>query len=150
AGLVEELRVLHADAIQAGDFEVSRRARILIGCLASDRGEHTVAVRELTRLVEKRLVSPLREPDVYLSLGRSLSALGRADASVSLLDSCLEEVERQPRVDDIMFVRFSTYLSYALVDAGDVSRAKNILEAAMARASEFDASSRVRLFYSRA
>jgi tetratricopeptide (TPR) repeat protein len=148
--IVEELRGLHADAVGAGDFGVARRARILIGCSASDRGEHTVAVRELERLVEKRLVSPLREPDVYLSLGRSLSALGRADDAVSLLESCLDEVERSAPLDDTTFVRFSTYLSYALVDAGDARRAKNVLEAAMARAGEFDASSRVRLFYSRA
>ena len=148
--IVEELRVLHADALGSGDVGVARRARILIGCSASDRGEHTVAVRELERLVEKRLVSPRREPDVYLSLGRSLSALGRTDDSVSLLESCLDEVETSAPRDDTTFVRFSTYLSYALVDAGDVRRAKNVLEAAIARASEFDASSRVRLFYSRA
>jgi tetratricopeptide (TPR) repeat protein len=150
AAIVEGLRVLHADAVGAGDFGVARRAQMLIGCSASDRGEHTVAVRELERLVEKRLVSPLREPDVYLSLGRSLSALGRAEDSVLLLESCLDEVETSAPLDDATFVRFSTYLSYALVDAGDVRRAKKVLEAAMARPSDVDASSRVRLFYAQA
>jgi tetratricopeptide (TPR) repeat protein len=150
AGIVQELRILHADASEAGDFAVARRARILIGCSASDRGDHSIAVRELERLTEKGLVSPLREPDVFLSLGRSLSALGRADDAVALFESCLQELETKVPEDDTAFVRFSTYLSYALVDANEMRRAKRVLKAALARASDFDATSRVRLFYSRA
>jgi tetratricopeptide (TPR) repeat protein len=151
AAIGKALREVHAEATEAGDFGVARRARILIGCSASDRGEHTVAVRELERLVEKGLVSPLREPDVFLSLGRSLSALGRADDSAAVFEGCLKELETKAPVDHTAFVRFSTYLSYALVDAGEVRRAKSVLEAALARAAEFDdAASRVRLFYARA
>lgn len=151
AAIVEGLRILHADAIEAGDFGVARRARILIGCSASDRGQHTIAVRELMRLVEKGVVTPLREPDVFLSLGRSLSALGRADESVALFESCLDELETRAPADHAAFVRFSAYLSYALVDAGEVRGAKKILQTALGRANEFDdATSRAHLFCSRA
>jgi tetratricopeptide (TPR) repeat protein len=151
AAIVEALRTLHADAVEAGDFGIARRSRMLIGCSASDRGEHAVAVRELERLVQRGLVSPLGEPDVYLSLGRSLAALGRADDAVELFESCLAELATKAPADDAAFVRFSTYLSYALADAGELRRARKVLRAAMARADDLDdTASRVRLFHSRA
>lgn len=149
--LVDALRVLHADAVEAGDFAVARRSRMLIGYSAADRGDHVVAVEELGRLLESGLVSPLAEPDVYLSLGRSLAALGRADDAVVLFDSCLDELGRKAPQDDASFVRFSTYLSYALADAGEPRRAQHVLQEASARANDLDdATTRVRLFYSRA
>jgi tetratricopeptide (TPR) repeat protein len=151
AAIVEDLRSLHADAVEEGDFRIARRARILIGCSASDRGENDVAVRELGRLVANGAVSPLGQPDVYLSLGRSLAALGRADDAVDLFESCLTQLETKAPEDDAAFVRFSTYLSYALSDAGELRRAKKVLRAAMLRAEGLDdRASRVRLFYSRA
>jgi tetratricopeptide (TPR) repeat protein len=149
--LVDALRVLHADAVEAGDFAVARRSRMLIGCSAADRGDHVVAVEELGRLVERGLVSPRGEPDVYLSLGRSLAALGRADDAVALFESCLDELRRKAPQDVAAFVRFSTYLSYALADAGEPRRAQQVLQEASARANDLDdPTTRVRLFYSRA
>jgi tetratricopeptide (TPR) repeat protein len=151
ASIVQALRLLHADAVAAGDFGVTRRCRMLIGCSASDRGEHAIAVHELERLVRRGVVSPLGEPDVYLSLGRSLSALGRADEAADVFESCLAELEAKAPEDDAAFVRFSTYLSYALADAGELRRARKVLQLAMARADCVDdTASRVRLFYSRA
>lgn len=150
-GVMEALRKLHADALQAGDFRVARRSRMLIGCSASGRGDHTIAVHELERLVAGGFVSPLGEPDVYLSLGRSLAAVGRAADAVELFESCLSELETKAPMDHSAAVRFSVYLSYALADAGEVRRAKNVIEAAAVRASETtDTACRVRLFYSRA
>jgi tetratricopeptide (TPR) repeat protein len=149
--VMEALRALHAEAVEAGDFGIARRSRMLIGCSASDRGEHAVAVDELERLVRRGIVSPLGEPDVYLSLGRSLASLGRADDAVELFESCLTELETIAPADNAAFVRFSTYLSYALADAGELRRARKVLQTAMARADGLDdAPSRVRLFYSRA
>jgi tetratricopeptide (TPR) repeat protein len=151
AAITEALRGLHADAVGAGDFGVARRSRMLIGCSASDRGEHDLAVRELHRLVVRGVVSPQREPDVYLSLGRSLAALGRADEAVELFEACLAELEAKAPADQAAFVRFSTYLSYALADAGELRRARKVLQAATNRADGIeDAAARARLFYSRA
>jgi tetratricopeptide (TPR) repeat protein len=151
SAIVAALRRMHAEAIEAGDFALARRSRILIGCSASDRGEHAVAVHELRRLVERRLVSPLGDPDVYLSLGRSLAALGKADDAVELFESCLADLKEKAPTDDGAFVRFSTYLSYALADAGELRRARKVLRVAMARADHLDdTASRVRLYYSRA
>jgi tetratricopeptide (TPR) repeat protein len=151
AAIVQELRSVHADAVEGGDALVARRTRILIGCTASDRGEHTVAVGELERLVGRGLVSSQTDPDVYLSLGRSLAALGRADEAVELFEGCLSELEGKTPGDHAAFVRFSTYLSYALSDAGDLRRARKVLQVALSRADGIeDRASRVRLFHSRA
>jgi tetratricopeptide (TPR) repeat protein len=149
--IVQALRTLHADAVESGDFRVARRSRMLIGCSASDRGEHAVAVTELERLVRRGATSPLADPDVYLSLGRSLAALGRADEAVDVFEACLAELEAKAPGDDAAYVRFSTYLSYALADAGDLRGARRALQRAAARAEDLDdTASRVRLFYSRA
>jgi tetratricopeptide (TPR) repeat protein len=151
ASIVQALRMLHAEAVEVGDFSVARRCRMLIGCSASDRGEHGLAVQELERLVGRGATSPLAEPDVYLSLGRSLAALGRADEAVELFEACLAELEAKAPTDDAAFVRFSTYLSYALADADDLRGARRALQGAVARAEGLDdIASRVRLFYSRA
>jgi tetratricopeptide (TPR) repeat protein len=46
-------------------------------------------------------------------------------------------------------VRFTTYLSYALTDLGDLERAEEVLDAALGKADELaDAYSRVRLYWS--
>jgi transcriptional regulator with XRE-family HTH domain len=151
AEIESALRALHSEAFAAGDFTVANRSRMLSGCLAADRGAHAEAVTWLERLVQRGLVSPVREPDVYLSLGRSLAALGRADDAATLFESCLAEIEEKHPTDRTAFVRFSTYLSYALTDAGEQRRAKRVLQEALARADDIDnAASRARLFYSRA
>jgi transcriptional regulator with XRE-family HTH domain len=151
AAIEKALRALHAEAFAAGDFAVANRSRMLSGCLAADRGAHADAVAWLERLVQRGLVSPVGEPDVYLSLGRSLAALGRADDAVTLFESCLAEIEAKHPTDGAAFVRFSTYLSYALTDAGEHRRARRTVHEALARAGDIDdAASRARLFYSRA
>jgi len=149
--LVDELRALHAEAVADGDFGVARRCRILIGCSASERGEHVTAERELSRLVADGQVSPLAEAEVYLCLGRSLAALGRADESVALFEACLASVQPSNRGDSVAFVRFSTYLSYALADSGELRRAKEVLKSALAVADGVDDTmTRVRVYLSRA
>ena len=148
---MDELRTLHAEAVAEGDFGIARRCRLLIGCSASDAGENEVAVRELARLVDDGHVAPGAEPEVYLCLGRSLAALGRADESVALFESCLDELRDEPAENAVVFVRFSTYLSYALADAGELRRAKNVLSSALPVADGVDDTmTRVRFYYSRA
>ncbi len=96
-------------------------------------------------------MSPGAEPEVYLCLGRSLAALGRAEESVALFESCLDDLGGDAAVNAVVFVRFSTYLSYALADAGDLRRAKNVLASALPVADGVeDTMTRVRFYYSRA
>lgn len=145
--VVRDLRRLHAEAVAGGEPELAVRCRLLIGCASSDSGDHPAAVRELGRLVDAGVLSAQAEPEAYLSLARSLTALGCADEAVSLLEAGLAEVGR----DEIASARFATYLSFALVDAGELRRARKVVRDAIARADGLeDMTSRVRLYWARA
>jgi tetratricopeptide (TPR) repeat protein len=88
-------------------------------------------------------------PDVYATLGRSLAASGQTQRAVDLFERCLEDVSRETPEDFTAQVRFTTYLSYALTDLGDLERAEGVLQDAIAKAEEAtDAYSRVRLYWS--
>lgn len=151
AELEASLRDLQAEATAAGDFPVAQRCRLLLGFSASHRGEHVVAVRELSRHLRPAVGSPVADMDAYLTLARSLSALGRADEAATLLEACLERIRDDFPDDQVAFVRFSVHASYALVDAGEVRQAKNILGEAVARSEQLqDAPTRARLHHSRA
>jgi len=65
---------------------------------------------------EEAELSPLSHADVYATLARSYSALGRAQSAVELLERCLGEVRRLAPEDVAAEVRFASYLSYALAD----------------------------------
>jgi tetratricopeptide (TPR) repeat protein len=88
-------------------------------------------------------------PDVYATLGRALAASGETQRAVDLFEQCLEDVSRETPEDFTAQVRFTTYLSYALTDLGDLERAEAVLQDAIARAEDAtDAYSRVRLYWS--
>lgn len=149
AEITRQLRDLHARAYAEGERDVALRCRLLIGCSASHRGDHALAVRELERALRRGQVSCLVDPDVYVSLARSLTALGRADEAVQLLESCVSEAETTG--DDLSFVRFSVLTSYALVDAGDTRQAKKFVSKAVARSGALnDLNSTVRVYWARA
>jgi tetratricopeptide (TPR) repeat protein len=88
-------------------------------------------------------------PDVYATLGRAYAASGETRRAVELFERCLDEISHQSPDDFTGQVRFTTYLSYALTDLGDLDRAEEVLQDALARADEAaDAYSRVRLYWS--
>src|SRR5207245_6419922 len=92
-------------------------------------------------------VSPILRADVYGTLAQSYVALGAPDRAVSLLERCLADVAKRAPDDVHAHVRFATFLSYALTDAGDYQRAAEVVTEALARADEdADAYTRARLY----
>jgi tetratricopeptide (TPR) repeat protein len=88
-------------------------------------------------------------PDVYATLGRALAASGEARRAVELFERCLDDISRETPEDFTAQVRFTTYLSYALTDLGNLERAEEVLQDAIAKAEDAtDAYSRVRLYWS--
>jgi tetratricopeptide (TPR) repeat protein len=76
-------------------------------------------------------------------------ATGQARRAVELFEDCLETLSEECPDDFSAQVRFTTYLSYALTDLGDLERAEEVLRDAIAKADEAtDAYSRVRLYWS--
>ena len=137
------------EAARDGDGDAVLRARLGLGEVAFRRGDYREAVRQLEEPLTEGEVSPLSYGDVYATLARAYSGLGRPERAVELLEACLAEVRERAPDDVAADVRFSTYLSYALADRRDLGSARTVVKEALARAeSGADAYSRVRLYWS--
>jgi tetratricopeptide (TPR) repeat protein len=125
------------------------RARIVLGLEAAGRGDHLEAVANLCRVVDSELVTPAGRPDVYSALGRAYASAGSTREAVALFERALEQLARVEPENLAARVRYSTYLSYALTDLGELQRAKAVVAEVFASAGEAaDRYTRVRLYWS--
>jgi tetratricopeptide (TPR) repeat protein len=144
-----KLEELRDDALAAGDTVAAARANVALGLAAAASGRNADAIRRLESGLELSAVSPSARPDVYATLGRAYVATARSTEAVELFQRCLDEISTDAPEDLAAQVRFTTYLSYALTDLGDLDRAQSVLDTALAQADEMtDAYSRVRLYWS--
>src|ERR671936_815521 len=125
-----KLQAILDEAAQAGDATSAARARIALGLAAAHRGNHLDAVERLEAALEDQPVPVVARPDVYATLGQSYAALGAPERAVRLFERCLEEVDDKPD-NAIAGIWFATLLSYALTDAGDYERAREVLRHAL-------------------
>jgi len=145
----QKLEEVLADASASGDRVSAARAAIGLGLAAAQRGNHLDAVERLESALEYERVSPHLRPDLYATLGQSYAALGAPDRAVRLFEQCLADVTEATPEDVPLQVRYATFLSYALSDAGDYDRASSIVREALQRAGETaDGYTRVRLYWS--
>jgi tetratricopeptide (TPR) repeat protein len=146
---LEVVQAILADALAAGDSASALRARVVLGLAEARAGNNSGAVERLETAVGSNLLTPSQRPDVYATLGQCYAALGHPQRAVDLFESCLVRVTEENPDDTATQVRFSTYLSYALSDLGDLSRAEGVLDDALARAEQLtDPYTRVRLYWS--
>jgi tetratricopeptide (TPR) repeat protein len=144
----QQLERLREDALVAGDALAASRADIALGLAAAAAGRNADAIERLEGGLELSAVAPSGRPDVFATLGRAYAATSRSDRAVELFERCLEEIAHDAPEDLAAQVRFTTYLSYALTDLGDLERAQSVLDAALEQAGEMtDAYSRVRLYW---
>jgi len=144
-----KLAQLRDEAVAAGDAVAASRANVALGLAAAAAGRNADAIERLESGLELSPVTSSGRPDVYATLGRAYAATGRPDKSVELFERCLTEVSEDAPEDLSAQVRFTTYLSYALTDLGDLERAQQVLDSALAQADAMtDAYSRVRLYWS--
>ena len=144
-----KLAQLRDEAVAAGDAVAASRANVALGLAAAAAGRNADAFERLESGLELSPVTSRGRPDVYATLGRAYAATGRPDKSVELFERCLTEVSEDAPEDLSAQVRFTTYLSYALTDLGDLERAQQVLDSALAQADAMtDAYSRVRLYWS--
>ncbi|HSC48784.1 MAG TPA: tetratricopeptide repeat protein [Gaiellaceae bacterium] len=143
-----QLERLHEEALAAGDAVAASRASIALGLAAAAAGRNADAIERLEAGLELSAASPSGRPDVFATLGRAYAATSRSDKAVELFERCLEQIEHDAPGDVAARIRFTTYLSYALTDLGDLERAQAVLDGALERAEELtDAYSRVRLYW---
>jgi tetratricopeptide (TPR) repeat protein len=144
-----KLAVLRDEAVDAGDTVAAARATIALGLAAASAGRTAATIERLEAGLERFQVSPSARPDVFATLGRAYSASGRPDLAVELFERCLEELAASAPDDVAAQLRFTSYLSYALTDRGDLERAQEVLDEVLDKAEEpTDAYSRVRLYWS--
>jgi tetratricopeptide (TPR) repeat protein len=145
----EALRAVHDEAAAAGDAPSVLRAQVALGLAAAQAGNNGEAIARLEPAIEAEAVSPTRRPDVYATLGQAYAAAGEPARAAALFERCIEHVEEEAPEDAASIVRFATYLSYALSDLGDLTRAEAVLTDALPRADDVgDAYTRVRLYWS--
>jgi tetratricopeptide (TPR) repeat protein len=145
----EKLAEVLAESQAAGDRVSASRAAIGLGLAAAHRGNHLDAVERLESALEYERVPAHLRPDVYTALAQSYAALGAPDRAARLLDRCLEEVTEATPEDVTLLVRYATFLSYALTDAGEYDRAGDVVRDALSRAADSaDGYTRVRLYWS--
>jgi transcriptional regulator with XRE-family HTH domain len=149
ASLERELEEILAEARGAGDRAATVRVLFAFGLAASQANRPFDAIEKLETALGEDLVSPLGRPDVYATLAQAYVGVGAPDRAVRLLERCLQEVTRLAPDDAQAQVRFATYLSYALTDAGDYRRAAEVVTDALSRApNDPDPYTRVRLYWS--
>jgi transcriptional regulator with XRE-family HTH domain len=137
------------EAILAGDTTAATRARTTLGLAAAQRGDDSRAVELLEEAISSAELSPRDRPDVFATLGQSLVGLGTPGRAVELFERSLAQVSEEAPDDVSAQVRFSSYLSSALSDMGEVERAQEVMSDALARAEGFaDPYTRVRLYWS--
>lgn len=148
-GVQEALESLLADAEAAGDAPITGRTRIILGFASARDGRDAEAVELLQAAIDEGHATPVERPDVFAQLGRSLAVTGRERQAVGLFESCLEQVTAAEPNNVAAQIRFATYLSFALTDAGNTHRAEEVLQDALTRAGDVaDPFTRVRLYWS--
>jgi transcriptional regulator with XRE-family HTH domain len=144
-------RAVLAEAEEAGDPHLAARARLGLGLAAFRRGDHREAVQALERARDSSAFNPVSQPDLFATLGRAYVSSGQSYRAVELLRTALAELEERAPDDSAAHIRFSTYLSYALSDMGQLEEAQEVLGAAFARSPQLlDSYSRVRLHWAQA
>jgi tetratricopeptide (TPR) repeat protein len=144
-----KLEQLREDALAAGDALAASRANVALGLAAAAAGRNAEAIERLEAGLDGAHVSPSGRPDVHATLGRAYAATGRPDKAVEVFEHALDRVAEDAPEDLAAQVRFTTYLSYALTDLGELERAQSVLDHALEQADAVtDAYSRVRLYWS--
>jgi tetratricopeptide (TPR) repeat protein len=141
-------RVLE-EAQATGETAIASRARIGLGLAAARNGRDAEVVEHLEAALAVEPLQAAGRPDVYATLGRAYSNLGQPQRAVELFEGCMAEVRAQDPPDAGSEIRYATYLSYALTDAGQSERAERLLvELAEGPLESADSYTRVRLFWS--
>ena len=148
AGAREQLARLLDEAQAAGDLLAAARARIALGLVAAEEGAHGEAIAQFEQVLASGVVTPLTRPDVYAALGRAYSARGQQPKAAELWEDCLRQVSEDAPEDAATRARFATYLSYALADLGEYTRAQQVVREAIEVGADLtDVYTQIRLYW---
>jgi transcriptional regulator with XRE-family HTH domain len=105
-------------------------ARAGLGQVAFARGDLRSAIAQLENALEHTEGGLEDLPDVADSLGRAYTLVGELETAIAILEGALAEAER--RDDRLERTRFQLLLGEALVADGNLDRAEEVLDGALA------------------
>jgi tetratricopeptide (TPR) repeat protein len=147
--LTEELHEVLDDAVAHADTSSAVRVHIALGLAAAVHGKHAETIEHLEKAAEADFVTAASRPDVYLTLGHAYASGGSPMRAVELFENALAELAELAPTDAATRVRFNTYLSFALTDLGELTRARSVVSEMLFDADEItDSYTRVRLYWS--
>jgi transcriptional regulator with XRE-family HTH domain len=137
------------EAVHAGDAVAAARARVALGLAAAGAGREAQAVQHLEQAIQSGVLTPATNVNAFATVGRCYAALGAPERAVELFTRCLAEVREQAPEQTAAIVRYATYLSNALTDAGELDRAEAAVQDVLAESSTVaDPHIRVHLYWS--
>jgi transcriptional regulator with XRE-family HTH domain len=150
SGTERKLEELLAESVEAGDTLSAVRARVALGLASARQGKHLEAVERLEAAVaEEDAPPPHLRPDLYAALGETYAALGAPERATRVFENCLTRVRAEARGDTTAELRYSTLLGYALAAAGQMTKAAEVVLAALSRTrEEKDQTTRIREYWS--
>jgi tetratricopeptide (TPR) repeat protein len=146
AATEREFRAVLTEAHEEGDETATLRARVGLGLALAHRGKYVEAIRHLEKAVESAAVAPSVRPDVYSALGRCYAMQGSGDRAVELFTQAMTTIV----ADDLALrARFTSYLSAALADIGELAEAREVA-ATLSERADLDARGRAMLYWAQA
>jgi|SRR5581483_613639 len=133
--------------VLAESDELEERALALegLGQLAFRAGRPEEAIELFGEALAAAGVEPPARPAVAESLARAHASMGDLAAAIELLEQCVERY----RDDPLQYVRFASFLGYALTDNGNFADAERVVSKALSIGREIaDPYARARLYWS--
>ena len=145
-----ELYDILDEAIADADTNAAVRVQIALAYAASARTDHAETILQLERALDTGFVTAASRPDVWSTLGHAYALTGQPRRAVELFERGLEQLAELAPTDHGTRVRFSSYLSFALTDLGELQRARAVvMESLSSDSIELaDPYTRVRLHWS--
>jgi tetratricopeptide (TPR) repeat protein len=147
-GDLDEAERLYARALENARDNVSKAdATAGLGQVAFRNGDPRTALRRFENALALYGGDESRHPDLADSLGRAYAMVGELESAIAVFERCREEAEK--RQDSLLALQFSILLAHALIDAGNLGRADELLgQAIIAGKDSHSPSVRAQLYWS--
>jgi transcriptional regulator with XRE-family HTH domain len=130
-GELDDAERLYAEVRERAGDDVSRAgATAGLGQVAFRRGDPRTALRRFEEALALYGNDESHHPDLADSLGRSYAMVGELESAIAVFERCWSEADR--RQDMLLALQFSVLLAHALMDAGNLGRAEELLGGAIA------------------
>jgi tetratricopeptide (TPR) repeat protein len=147
-GDLEEAERLYSAALaSARDKTATADATAGLGHVAFRNGDPRGAIRRFEEALALYEGDESRHPDLADNLGRAYAMVGELESAIAVFERCREAAEA--REDSLLSLQFSVLLAHALIDAGNLGRADELLGRAIAAGKDSQSPSvRAQLYWS--